>query len=123
MKLQPLVHVDELGASIRFYEALGATLISGSRDGDFALLAIGGAELALLAHPPNPEQGDHPVELCFAAPDLDAVRRELLDAGLRDVPEPTGEGFGRQLLLTTPDGVLVKINELDPAQFGGRRRE
>ena len=42
-----------------------------------------------------------------------------LEAGLRasgtTIAQPTtDEGFGRQLQLRSPDGLLVKINELDP---------
>jgi hypothetical protein len=38
VKLQPMVHVEDMAAAISFYETLGATVIHGSRDGDWALL-------------------------------------------------------------------------------------
>ena len=41
--LQPLVHVQHMGAAVAFYEALGAEVLHGSRDGDFVLLKVGGA--------------------------------------------------------------------------------
>ena len=116
--LQPMVHVQDMSASVAFYEALGATLQHGSRDGDFAMLRIGSSELSLLAHPPNPEQHEGLVELNFES----RQPLERLEAGLREagvtIAQPTSdEGFGRQLQLTTPDGLLVKINELEPELY------
>lgn len=58
LRLQPMVHVEDMAASAAFYEALGAQVVHGSRDGDWVLLRLGGAEIGLLAHPPNPEQGE-----------------------------------------------------------------
>jgi hypothetical protein len=116
--LQPLVHVAAIGPAIDFFLALGAAIVNGSRDGDFALLRVGTAELGLLAHPPNPEQGEGLVELGFTAHDLDALEARARDAGVL-VERPTSdEAFGRQLQLRTPDGLLVKVNELDPDLYG-----
>jgi catechol 2,3-dioxygenase-like lactoylglutathione lyase family enzyme len=112
-----MVHVADLAASLRFYEALGARVLRGSGDGDFALLDLGGAQLSLLGHPPNPEQDEGAVELNFETDDLDAVHDELRDAGVDIVSPPTAQGFGRQLQARTPDGLLVKIN-----QFGRELR-
>lgn len=50
--LQPLVHVVSMEATVRFLEALGGSVVQGSRDGDWVQVAIGGAEVGLLAHPP-----------------------------------------------------------------------
>ena len=63
--LQPMVHVQHMSASVSFYEALGAEVLHRSRDGDFVMLKVGGAQLGLLAHPPNPEQHEGLVELNF----------------------------------------------------------
>jgi hypothetical protein len=115
--LQPMVHVEDLGASVRFYEALGAQLLHGSRDGDFAMLALGDARFSLLAHPANPEQHEGEVELNFEAVDLDAVAADLRGAGIAEVGDPVDEGFGRQLQVTAPGGLLIKINELDPELY------
>lgn len=112
--LQPMVHVEQMAPAVAFYEALGATVQHGSRDGDFVLLKIGDGQLSLLAHPPNPEQNEGSVELNFeSAEDLDVVQSRLAAAGVRVVAPVTDEGFGRQLQVATPDGLLVKINELD----------
>ncbi|THG34965.1 VOC family protein [Glaciibacter flavus] len=110
--LQPMIHVRDLPASVAFYEALGATVIEGSREGDFVLLALGTSQLSLLAHPANPEQGDGEVELNFAAADLDVVVRELEDQ-VEIVSGPTDTGFGRQLQLRAPGGMLIKVNQLE----------
>ncbi len=115
LTLQPMVHVEDMAASVDFYTALGARLLHGSRDGDFAMLQIGDAQLSLLAHPPNPEQHEGTVELNFeASTSLDDVEATLRAAGVTIV-RPTGdEGFGRQLQVSSPDGLLIKINELEP---------
>jgi len=116
--LQPLVHVAAMGPAVDFFVALGAAIVNGSRDGDFTLLRVGTAELGLLAHPPNYEQGEELVELGFTADDLDALEARVRGAGMH-VERPTGdEAFGRQLQLRTPDGLLVKVNELDPDLYG-----
>ena len=118
LRLQPLVHVEDMAASIRFYEALGATLIIGSRDGDYAQLALGGAEIGLLAHPANPEQDAGRVELNFEADGpLEDLQARLEAAGVRIARGAADEAFGAQLQLEAPDGLLVKINRIDPATF------
>lgn len=115
LRLQPMVHVQKMDAAVAFYEALGATVRHGSRDGDFVMLGIGDSELALLAHPPNPEQNEGTVELNFdTTGDLDDLQKRLIDAGVRVITPVTDEGFGRQLQVATPDGLLVKINHLEP---------
>lgn len=112
--LQPMVHVQHMSASVSFYEALGAEVLHRSRDGDFVMLKVGGAQLGLLAHPPNPEQHEGLVELNFeTTASLTELETRLRDSGT-DIAQPTtDEGFGRQLQLRSPDGLLVKINELD----------
>lgn len=115
LTLQPMVHVERMGPAVEFYEALGASVEHGSRDGDFVMLVINGQRLALLAHPPNPEQHEGQVELNFdTATDLVAVERDLAAKGV-DIAQPvTDEGFGRQLQVRSPDGLLIKINQLEP---------
>lgn len=118
LTLQPMVHVEEMSEALDFYAALGATIVHGSRDGDWALLRLGAAELGLLAHPANPEQNKGKVELNFAsAAPLEEVEARLREAGV-PIVRPTGdEGFGYQLQIADPDGMLVKINQLDPALY------
>jgi len=119
LALQPMLHVEAMGKALDFYRLLGATVVQGSRDGDWALLRFGGAELGLLAHPANPEQDEGKVELNFAYGDsLMELETRLREAGATIV-RPTGdEGFGYQLQVADPDGLLIKINQLDPALYG-----
>ncbi|HEY0239693.1 MAG TPA: VOC family protein [Friedmanniella sp.] len=111
--LQPMVHVDDMDAAVCFYEALGGRVLHGSRDGDFVMLGLDGSQLSLLAHPPNPEQGAGKVELSFeASVDLAELEARLEAEGVQ-IDTPTADaGFGRQLIVR-PDGLLIKINELD----------
>lgn len=118
LQLQPIVHVQDMSAAVGFYERLGGQLLHGSRDGDWVLVRIGGAEVGLLAHPPNPEQNEGLVELSFQyAGRLDALEEQLRGAGVSIARPTTDEGFGRQLQLATPDGLLVKVNELEPGLY------
>lgn len=117
--LQPMVHVEDMAAAVAFYEALGARVLHGSRDGDFTVLGVGGGQISLLAHPANPEQGEGQVELNFEATgDLRDLETRLADRGVTIDTPTTDAGFGRQLIVRSPDGLPVKINELDPRSYG-----
>jgi len=116
--VQPMVHIDDMPASIAFYEALGAKIVNGSRDGDFVLLSLGETQLSLLAHPANPEQGDSVVELNFETRNVDDLELFVTEAGVEVVSSVRDEGFGRQLQLRAPGGLLIKVNELDPELYG-----
>src|SRR3954464_11113760 len=116
--MEPMVHVADVPASVAFYEALGAEVAHGSHAGDWVLLRLGGAEIGLLGHPPNPDQGEGVVELNLVSADpLEELEARVRAAGV-DVVRPTGdEAFGRQLQLAAPGGMLVKVNELEPRLF------
>jgi predicted enzyme related to lactoylglutathione lyase len=118
IRLRPMVHVTDMAAAVSFYETLGAQVVQGSKDGDWMLLRVAGGEIGLLAHPPNPEQNEGTVELSFQATvPLDQVEERLRAAGA-PITQPVQEvGFGHQLQLTSPDGLLIKIDELDPGLF------
>ena len=119
LRVQPMVHVGDLGAALDFYAALGGSPVFGSRDGDWALVRFGGTFVSLLAHPPsdlNPE----PVELQFVsdAP-LDGVVAHLEVALPAAIERGIGdEAFGRMAQLRTPDGLVVKLLELDRGLIG-----
>jgi predicted enzyme related to lactoylglutathione lyase len=116
--VQPMVHVEEMAAALDFYRALGATVLNGSRDGDWALLRFGGTELGLLAHPPNPEQDEGKVELNFAySGAMEELEHRLRDAGVTIVRPVVDEGFGYQLQVRAPDGLLIKINQIEPELY------
>jgi len=118
VRLQPMVHVDDMAASVSFCEALGGQIVHGTRDGDWVLLRLGGAEVGLLAPPPNPEQGEGAVELNLVSTlPLEVLEERVRGAGV-EVVRPTGdEAFGRQLQLAAPGGMLVKVNELEPELY------
>lgn len=118
LKLQPMIHVEDMAASIQFYEALGGELLTQSRDGDWAQIALGGAEIGLLAHPANPEQNEGQVELNFEANEpLDQLQERLSALGVKIARGSADEAFGAQLQIESPDGLLVKINLLAPSTF------
>ena len=118
LQLRPMVHVEDMNASVSFYESLGGEVLHGSRDGDWVLLRLAGAQIGLLAHPPNVEQNEGTVELNFEATEpLDEIEDRLRRAGVAITRPTTDEAFGRQLQLASPDGLLLKIDELDPELF------
>jgi post-segregation antitoxin (ccd killing protein)/uncharacterized glyoxalase superfamily protein PhnB len=118
MRLRPMVHVEEMAASVAFYEQLGGEIVHGSRDGDWVLLCVAGARIGLLAHPPNPEQNEGTVELNFEATEpLEQLEERLRAAGVQIARPTNDEGFGRQLQLASPDGLLLKIDELEPELY------
>ena len=118
LSVQPMVHVENMSKALDFYTKLDATVLHGSRDGDWALLRIGNTELGLLAHPANPEQNEGKIELNFEYSDsLEELEKRLRKDGVT-IARPTGdEGFGYQLQLEGPDGMLVKINQTDPELY------
>ena len=114
LRVQPMVHVADMSAGLDFYEALGGQLRFGSRDGDWALVRFGDTLVSLLARPPGDGKLET-VELQFTVPagleaieaHLRSVDPALIDRGVAD------EAFGRMLKLKTPDGLLIKVLELD----------
>ncbi len=116
--LQPMLHVDDMGKALDFYSRIGATVLNGSRDGDWALVSFGNTKLGLLAHPANPEQNEGKFELNFEyTGSLEALEQQFREAGITIV-RPTGdEGFGYQLQIEDADGMLIKINQLDPELY------
>ena len=93
--------------------------MQGSRDGDWVQVSVGGAEVGLLAHPANPEQGEGDVELNFRSTEpLENIAERAERAGVIIASLVSDEAFGRQLQLRTADGLLIKINEIDPELIG-----
>ncbi|MGV8972596.1 MAG: hypothetical protein ACOH10_09760 [Rhodoglobus sp.] len=66
------------------------------------------------ANPAKPEQGEGDVELNFESrTPLEQVEQAARDAGLEIALPTTDQRLGRQLQPRTPNGMLVKINEID----------
>jgi hypothetical protein len=111
LQLQPLVHVRDMAASVAFYEHLGGEIIHGSRDGDWVLMQVGTTQIGLVTQPPG--AGESTVELNFgvAAP-LATVQQRLRGAELTTHPD-----LGPQLQVRSPDGLVIKINQLEPDPY------
>ena len=114
LRVQPMVHVQKMPEGLDFYEALGGRLLYGSRDGDWSLVDFNGTMISLLAHPPGDGRMET-VELQFISETklediierIKAINPSWIERGVAD------EAFGRMLKLQTPDGLLVKILELE----------
>jgi predicted enzyme related to lactoylglutathione lyase len=115
LQFQPMVHVDDMPAAMAFYQRLGAEVVHGSGTDDWVLLQLGTTQLGLLAHPPRAEDGECTVELNFAvAVPLDDMERRLRGAGVTIAGFETHPDLGDQLQLRSPDGLLIKISQLEP---------
>ena len=114
LKPQPMIHVESMVEALRFYKGLGAKLLFGSRDGDWAMIDFSGARMGLLVHPPGDGKRET-VELQFTSNkpleeienQMHAVDPSFIEGGTAD------EAFGRMLKLRTPDGLLVKVIEVE----------
>lgn len=110
--LQPMVHVDNMAASISFYEQLGGEVIHGGPDSHWVLMQIGTVQISLVGRPPDADTGESVVELHFgAAGPLDELERRLHRAGFRAAEVTTDRDLGEQLRVRTPDGLLIKISQ------------
>lgn len=78
-----MLYVEDMGKALDIYSKLGASIVTGSRDGDWALLRFGTTELGLLAHPANPEQNEGKVELNFEfTSSLEDLEKKLRETGV-----------------------------------------
>jgi catechol 2,3-dioxygenase-like lactoylglutathione lyase family enzyme len=112
LHLQPMVHVDDMAASIAFYEHLGGAVIHGGPDSDWVLMQLGTVQVALLSRPPDATRGETVVELHFgAAMPLEQLERRLHRAGFPVAEVSTDRDLGEQLRVHTPDGLLIKISQ------------
>jgi catechol 2,3-dioxygenase-like lactoylglutathione lyase family enzyme len=108
LHLRPMVHVDDLAASIGFYEELGGEIIHGGRDSDWVLIG-------LVARRPEAMGGEGTVELTFGASmPLTDLEGRLHRAGFRVAEVTTDRTFGEQLRVRTPEGLLIKITQREP---------
>jgi hypothetical protein len=115
LMLQPVVHVQDMAASVAFYERLGGSIIHGGREEDWVLMQVGSAQLSLVAHPPNEAEGESTVELNFHS----EMPLEELEEQLRSTHAhiTDDQAFGRQLQLRSPDGMLIRINQVEPDSY------
>jgi hypothetical protein len=113
LELQPMVHVQDMAASVAFYERLGGEIIHGSRDGEWVLMQVGTVQISLRADPPDQNRGESTVELNFAA----AAPIEQLQQTLPGARLATHPDFGRRLEVRSPDGLLIRINQREPDAY------
>jgi catechol 2,3-dioxygenase-like lactoylglutathione lyase family enzyme len=115
LRLQPMVHVDDMAASIAFYEQLGGEIVHGGPDTDWVLLQLGTVQIGLVARRPGSGRGEAAVELFFgAAMPLDQLEQRLHRAGFPVAEVTTDRDFGEQLRVRTPEGLVLKISQLEP---------
>ena len=114
VRLQPMLHVQDMEEAVRFFETLGGSQVYGSRDGDWTLLRFGNTEMSLLRHPPNRLEGDSEFELNFiSSVPLEQLESKARRAGLAVVRSAGDEAFGKQMILELSSGMRVKVNQIE----------
>jgi len=113
---RPIVRVTDLAAAITFYEHLGAEVVHGGPEADYVLVQLGTVQVGLIAHPGW--AGPGAVELNFsAALPLDELERQLRGRGVTVARSMHNTAFGPQLHVCAPDGLLIKIGQLEPDDY------
>jgi len=113
---RPIVRVADLAAAITFYEHLGAEVVHGGPEADYVLIQLGTVQVGLVAHPGGVAPGA--VELNFsAALPLDELERQLRGRGVTVARTMHNTAFGPQLHVRAPDGLLIKIGQLEPDDY------
>jgi catechol 2,3-dioxygenase-like lactoylglutathione lyase family enzyme len=105
-----------MAASVAFFEDLGAEVIHGGPDSGYVLMQLGTVQIGLLVRPADPatDTGPGAVELSFAAAmPLDDLEQRLRGRGVTIAKSPHNTDFGPQLHVRTPDGLLLKIGQLE----------
>lgn len=115
LQLQPMVHVADMPAAVAFYEKLGGDLVHGDRDDDWVLMQVGTTQIGLVTRPPDPARGESTVELNFSATmPLDRLERLLRERDVRIVRMAVDPDLGTRLHVETPDGMPIKIHQVEP---------
>ncbi|MBM2621236.1 VOC family protein [Actinoplanes sp. LDG1-06] len=114
--LRPMLHVDDLAASIAFYRLLGGEIIHGGEESDWVLMQLGTVQIGLLVRPPDRDRGEDTVELTFdASMPLSELESHLHRAGFPVDDVGHDRDYGDQLHVRTPEGLLLKISRREPA--------
>ncbi len=118
-----LVRPTDFERSLRFYsEILGLHVYRewGSGAGRGVVFFLGGGFLELSGASPMPTSGN--VGLWLQVRDVDAVERELKEAGAEIVEGPANKPWGlREMTVQDPDGLRIVIVEV-PENHPLRRR-
>src|SRR5262245_56416443 len=100
------LHVRDLERSRAFYERIPGVELLHHRPGQFALFRIGEKLLGLL------RLGGPGFHVEIATPDLDALHRQLVAAGIHPTGPPRRRPWGeRTLLVDDPDGYRLEFEE------------
>ncbi len=98
------LHVADVERSLAFYQKLPGASVRVHREGQFALLDIGGMRLGLLRH------GTGQFHIEFETNDLDALYSELQAATFPVQAPPSQKNWGeRDFLVTDPDGYMLEF--------------
>jgi len=115
LELRPMVQVDDMAASIKFYEQLGAEVIHGGPRSAWVLLQLGIVQIGLVARPPGARPGNGTVELHFGtAMPLAELEQQLDRAGFPAAGRTVDHEFGEQLRVRTPEGLVLTISQRAP---------
>ena len=107
LELRPMVQVDDVAASIRFYEKLGAEIIHGGPDSAWVLLQLGTVQIGLVRRG-SPAEGSIALHFVAGMP-LAQLAKRLGRSEITTDPE-----FGEQLRVRTPEGLLLTITQREP---------
>jgi catechol 2,3-dioxygenase-like lactoylglutathione lyase family enzyme len=127
--LVPFLHVSDVARSIRFWEALGFRVVKRYEPNgrlEFAGLESTVTAKVMLARVDRPSERDEdrpsPGFLYLYTPDLDALRKRLLEHGIEpgEITDGPGPGPNREMCLRDPDGHGHMIAELWPGSIAGR---
>jgi lactoylglutathione lyase len=120
MAVSTIVYVEDVAASLAFYErVVGVVRDHLDDDGSYGELKSGigfAANWHAERHLDQPfrrnERDGIPFgfELDFVVADVDAVFRRAIEAGAAPVSEPQDKPWGRAAMFRDPDGVLVHIS-------------
>jgi catechol 2,3-dioxygenase-like lactoylglutathione lyase family enzyme len=108
VEVQPVVHVADMAASVAFYQRLGGEIVHGRPDDDWVLMQLGTIQMSLIAG--APAGGAAAVELHLAS----EASVERLAADLPGARMSADPCFGPQLLVRSPDGLLIRISRREP---------
>jgi catechol 2,3-dioxygenase-like lactoylglutathione lyase family enzyme len=126
--LVPFLHVSDVARSIRFWEALGFRVVKRYEPNgrlEFAGLESTVTAKVMLARVDRPSERDEdrpsPGFLYLYTPDLDALRKRLLEHGIEpgEITDGPGPGPNREMCVRDPDGHGHMVAELWPGSIAG----
>jgi hypothetical protein len=115
LQLQPMVHVGDMVRAVAFFEKLGGEINHGDRTDDWVLMQLGTAQVGLVHRPPQTRQAPGTVELNFSATmPLDRLESLLREHDVTIVEVARDPHLGAQLHVRTPDGMPIRIYQVEP---------